>query len=104
MFLKLFLKRRVILIRDLICVGCIKFWWWLFLPYYRGLLVQAEYLYTQHFWYKERCRLIGTDFAWEIFEQDRHFFFQKAQRESICIRAKIFMDATREREPKPYPK
>lgn len=76
--------------------------WWLLKPYYEGLLVQARFLYRQHFWFKERRQVLGLAYAEEAFVQDAEHFFRLAKKEPWEIRLRIFWDATRGRAPRPY--
>ena len=76
---------------------------WLLDPYYRGLAVQARYLYRTSDLFRSRWEALGYDYAMESFEGDTgiHFFY-KARKEHWWIRSAIFVDATLGREPRPY--
>lgn len=78
--------------------------YWILGPYYRGLAVQAEYLYRTSDFFRFRWEALGYDYAVESFRDGEtgYLFFKKAQREHWYIRWNIFLDATLGRTPRPY--
>ena len=72
-------------------------------PYIRGLMVQAKYRYRTSSWFKERWILFGVDKAEEMFEDEVMYWFRRAKKEPLQIRAMIFWDTmVMGREPTPY--
>lgn len=82
--------------------GCLKLKWHILEFYYRGLLVQANYLYRQSPLFKHRWQELGLAFAENSFKDDVQLFFWKAQREPRSVRMQIFFDALFRRKPRPY--
>lgn len=60
--------------------------------YYAGLAVQARFLYRQSKLYKLRWQEVSYDFSEEMWEQSGLMFFEKAKKEPLIIRVKIFYD------------
>ncbi|MEK7118001.1 MAG: hypothetical protein AAB869_00130 [Patescibacteria group bacterium] len=76
---------------------------WLLAPYYRGLAVQARYLYRTSELFKLRWQALGYEYAMESFEGETGlYFFDKTRKEHWRIRLHIFVDATCGRKPRPY--
>lgn len=81
----------------------IRFEMWALEPYYRGLGVQARWLYQNSDLFRLRKEAMGEEYALESFDGDcaLHFWY-KAKKEHWRIRLRIFVDATLGREPKAY--
>ncbi len=71
-------------------------------PYIEGLIIQARFLYRQSDLFKERLYYFGLETAEKLFEKDAVFFFNKAKKEPLPIRLRIFIDATLNRKQRPY--
>ncbi|OGD45293.1 hypothetical protein A3J02_01940 [Candidatus Azambacteria bacterium RIFCSPLOWO2_02_FULL_46_11] len=61
--------------------------------YYKGLLVQAEFLYRQSPLFRERWLTMGLEYAEMSFENEAQHFFYKAKQEPMLIKARIFWDS-----------
>lgn len=86
----------------LYCQG-IRFEIWVLGPYYRGLGVQARWLYQQSPLFALRKEALGEEYALESFEGDCALhFWNKARKAHWRVKLQIFIDATLGREPKAY--
>jgi len=77
----------------------------IFKQYYDRLCLQTRFLYKQSELFKERCRLLGIDFAKQTFDEEideQIIFFNKAQQQPLIIRFHIFMDAITGKQPRVY--